>query len=293
MIRSIAITITNRIAITIVFIVATIVAVAMFSGYIPSPSSKKDKEAQKIINLTMWGTLKRAEMVDVMRAFSASNPLLKLNYTEIPSASLADRLTEAYANNGGPDLIVVNNENFASISKRINPVPFVSFSEANFKQTFILEGENFLSGAGAMALPVIVDPIIMYYNKSLLDGAGISAPPATWEDALAMASSLSKKDSEFNITQSALALGAFVNINNAKDIISMLLMQYGSPVFVKNGNNITPKLTSGTNSGAESAILFYTQFTDPSKDFYSWSRKERMSRDAFLSEDLENPNKDI
>ena len=278
-----------QIAITIVCIVGAIVAVGMFSGYIPS-GSKAEEAAEKAVTITIWGTFKRLNIMDVVKTFNAANPLIKLSYTEFVEDSLADKLTEAYANGSGPDLIIIDNENFAEISKRVTPIPLVSFSDANFRQTFISEGENFLFTKGVMALPILVDPMIMYYNKSLFDGAAISAPPVTWEEALSMAPLLTKKDASFNITQSALALGSFSNINNAKDILSMILMQYGNPVFVKSNNTIVPVLSSGsqdnTASPAESALQFYTGFTDPSKDYYTWSRQELPSRDAFLSEDL-------
>jgi len=100
---------------------------------------------------------------------------------------------------------------------------------------------------------------------------------------------LTKKDEKFNIKQSAVALGSFSNINNAKDILTTLLIQAGNPIFIKAGTVQTPVLDQSfgqTIKPAEAILRFYTEFSNPAKEAYSWSRASLDSKDSFLSEGL-------
>ena len=77
---------------------------------------------------------------------------------------------------------------------------------------------------------------------------------------------------------------------NARAIISLLLLQAGTPItHTENG-----RLRAGLNEGPEvsgtsasiSALSFYTQFSDPAKTVYSWNRALPDARQAFLAGDL-------
>ena len=235
----------------------------------------------------MWGTIPRAIMEPALTNFSITNPEFKFNYSEKKVDTYKLDLTEALANGAGPDLIMVDNENIYPFFSRIIAIPFESFSDATYRQSFVTESDIFLRRNGILAFPLVVDPIVMYYNKSLLDSAGISNPMTKWSDVVLSSPKLTKKDNAFNISQGAIALGTFSNIRHAKDILSLLFIQNGVPVFAPGGNFVATVFSKSNIAGAaENTLKFFLDFSNPALEHSSWSRSMPDSREAFLSEKL-------
>lgn len=123
-------------------------------------------------------------------------------------------------------------------------------------------------------LPIAMDTLALYYNKELLDRAGVPVPPATWDDFVATVKKATRYDRDGNIIQSGVALGTGANIENAADILALLIMQNG--VEVTEGNRVT--FADNLGQAGEShptfeAMRFYTDFARPTKDVYSWNGK--------------------
>ena len=277
-----------QIGLIIFFVAFVIIAMLIFSGFIPV-GGKKAKEAAVVSTIEVWGSLKKNTLAPFIGNFNTQNQNLKINYVEKNAATFDQELTEALANGQSPDLFIVSNDNLLTLQRRIAPIPFASFPEANFRNTFIAEADMFMTPNGLLALPFVVDPVIMFYNKSLLDGAGVAVPPKYWDELTTLAPVLTKKDEKFNINQSAAALGSFSNINNAKDILTTLFVQAGNPIFVKAGTIQTPVLDQSfgqTIKPAEAVLRFYTEFSNPAKEAYSWNRASLNSKDSFLSQGL-------
>ena len=142
---------------------------------------------------------------------------------------------------------------------------------------------------GIMALPVSVDPLVMYWNRALFTQAKMTQPPKYWDEFYNLANVISKKDGSLNISKSAVALGEYANISHAKDIIINLAMQAGTPVTTWNGTKIQSVFADTFGQPtvpAEAAVNFYTEFGNPSKPSYSWNRSLSNSTNYFLSGDL-------
>jgi len=60
-------------------------------------------------------------------------------------------------------------------------------------------------------------------QRSILDANGVVYPPTTWDAMISLAPTLTQKDASGQIIKSAVALGHFSNITNAKDILATLL----------------------------------------------------------------------
>ena len=71
----------------------------------------------------------------------------------------------------------------------------------------------------------------MFYNKDLFNTAGIATPPKTWDEFISVIRKLSAKDKFGNLTKSGAAIGAADNVNNAADILSLLMMQTGAKMI--------------------------------------------------------------
>jgi ABC-type glycerol-3-phosphate transport system substrate-binding protein len=171
-------------------------------------------------------------------------------------------------------------------ANKITVIPYESYAEGTFKTTFLQEGELFLTPNGLLAIPFSVDPLVMYWNRDMFTNANLSLPPKYWDEFRLLAPLITKKDAAFNITQSAVALGEYQNITNAKSILSALILQAGNPIVVKSELGLDSTLGASLGysiAPTNAALTFYTQFADPQKEVYSWNRALPDSKTLFLS----------
>ena len=160
--------------------------------------------------------------------------------------------------------------------------------ERDFGNSFVEEGELFLTKEGVYGLPLAVDPLVLYYNRDLLSAAGEARPIAYWDEVYPMALKLTKKDPAGNLAQSVIALGETRNIPNFKEILSLLLLQAGTPVTESINANLRSALSNNYGlpvAPGESALDFYTQFSNPAKAYYSWNRILPSAETHFASGD--------
>jgi multiple sugar transport system substrate-binding protein len=275
---------TFQTVLSIIFGVALVVAVLIFSGVLPGFRSTTSSAAQQI---TIWGTLPGRTLQDYWLEFNkASEGVVAVTYIEKPATTFESELVEALASSKGPDAVIMDQSLLEKHREKIYPLPYESFTAREFKDTFIQGGELFLGTDGAYALPVLVDPLVMYYNRDVLNASGWSEPPKVWSDFVAPTKPLTLLDEKGNVTRSALAMGTYGNVNHAKEIIALLLLQAGNPLTSHDANgDLIPRL--GDNLGyievpAEAAVSFYNQFADPTKTTYSWNNAQPSAEEAFI-----------
>jgi multiple sugar transport system substrate-binding protein len=208
---------------------------------------------------------------------------IKIIYDEKSAATLDTELVEALASGIGPDMLLLPPELLVRLRGKLTPIPYANYTERQYKDTFIAGADVFLQPDGIYALPVSVDPLLMYWNRDALDEAGIATPPKYWDEFLLLATRITRRDRVGNISRAAVSLGEYRNVAGAKEIIAALLLQAGNPIIASSGGGFTPTLAE---QGAESVINFYTEFANPIKPVYSWNRSMPDSRQAFLSERL-------
>jgi ABC-type glycerol-3-phosphate transport system substrate-binding protein len=90
------------------------------------------------------------------------------------------------------------------------------------------------------------------------------------------------------VRRSAVAMGTWGNVANAKALLSALMMQSGDFITGRNEEGaLTATLGVRPDSAAvppaSEALRFYTDFANPSKTTYSWNRSLPNSYDAFTS----------
>ncbi len=77
-------------------------------------------------------------------------------------------------------------------------------------------------------LPLGVDTLAVFYNRDLLNAAGIATPPATWTQFQEAVVKLTRVSAGDVIAQSGAALGTSRNVERAFDILSLLMLQNGT-----------------------------------------------------------------
>jgi ABC-type glycerol-3-phosphate transport system substrate-binding protein len=264
------------------FIVFAVIGVGFLALY-----GRDDNGAGGGAQVEIWGTLSRNDISEMVRqANENTEGLLNILYIEKSASTYEEELLEAIASGNSPDVVFFPDEMIIRHANKVIPIPFESFPEQSFKESFIEAGEIFLSQEGITALPFSVDPLVLYWNRDIFSNEGLANPPKTWTELLALAPSLTLTDSNFNITRSAVALGEYVNVDNAKEIIYSLLLQVGNPVVSNVRGEYESSLRGSSENSSASAINFYTGFADPTRATYSWNRSLPGSKDSFVAGDL-------
>ena len=271
----------------IVFIAAAVFGVLVFSGAIPIGKSSNSTGATGTVIL--WGTVKTQVISSALDDFNRVNKTFVVKYVPKDPATFDQDLLEALASGQGPDMFFLPDDLAFHYSNKIYTIPYQSYPIASFKSTFASAGEVFLTSKGILAFPLAIDPMVMYYNRSLLDSNAIVAPPAYWDDFQNLVPLLTKKDDNKQIIKSTVALGQFSNVSYAKDILATLFMQTGNPIISEKNGSFYSALdeNAGANAGNLGSVLsFFTSFANPLKDVYSWNKSLPSSQNFFSAGNL-------
>lgn len=265
------------------FIVGGVIALATFSA------SRGDDEvpAQAVV----WGTLPKSSIEAVVAAFNEDNDnILNVTYREVSLDRFDTDLAESLATGTGPDAVIISQAQLARHQDKLYPISFESYPERTFLDTFTDGSQVFITHNNVLALPIMIDPLVMYWNRTLFTNARIANPPTYWDELLELGEQLTVKDASLNITRSVAGLGEYRNVTNAKAILATLTMQAGDPITVRDGGDRI-SVIFGNDFGlpeapADSALRFFTEFANPVKPAYSWNRALPSSRDMFLRGDV-------
>ena len=269
-------------------IVLLVFAAFAVAGVIAFALSGSDS-VQKV-KLTVWATMPGNVFSEVMRATGLQeSDEFEINYVKKEKKGFDVELLEALASGVGPVLFCLYSSSALKYLDRAYVVPFKSFSEKAFKSSFVEGSESFLTPGGIMAFPLLVDPMVMYWNRDIFTNASLLKPPEFWDELYDLVPRLTIKDGALNLRKSGVALGEYLNINNAFELLSTLIMQAGSPIVVRSGERLIPVLTEKMGlpvPPAERALGFYTDFSNTLKPFYSWNRSLPWSQNHFVGGDL-------
>jgi multiple sugar transport system substrate-binding protein len=241
------------------------------------------------IELTWWKTFETSDNVQqLITDYQNTHKNVTINYVKKDISTYEQDLLNAYASDTGPDILSIHNDWLPAQIDKLAPMP--AGSVRDYKTNFVDVATNdFIKENKIYALPMNVDVLAMYYNRDILNSAGV-APPATWEElAKVTVPKITKQDQPGNFTRSGIALGTSANVNRAVDIISLLMLQNGTQFYNPDYSQATfdqqqlPSNQSGTTCETLGCLTleYYTQFANPAKNVYTWNAKSDNSVDAF------------
>ncbi len=243
--------------------------------------------------VTIWGTFQHNPKLDqlIVDFNSQYQKSFAIKYEYKDPATFDTDIVEALASGKGPDILLLPDNLVLRHYDKIIPISYTpNFGQREYLNTFVQASDIYLRPEGMVAFPYAIDPIVMYWNRDLFTNASIAEPPKYWDEFLLLAPKLTKTDSSFKITQSAVAFGEYDNVKNAKDILAMLFLQTGSKIVDFTGSKPQVALTTlsngAKNPGVESALRFFMDFSNPQKSIYTWSLSRDNSEQEFLNGDL-------
>jgi ABC-type glycerol-3-phosphate transport system substrate-binding protein len=274
-----------QIILTSIFVVCIIAGVVAFSKF------KGGISSTELPAITVWGTFPSSLFDQYISKLNIGRAQqLRISYTQIPEGGFDRTFIEALARGQGPDAILIPQDLLHKHEDKVFPIPYTVMSQRDFQNTFIKQAELYLTTNGSLAVPFVVDPLIMYWNRDSFTNAGIAVPPKYWDEFTSLNTKLTQKDVNSNIRKSAIAMGEFSNILHAREILGTLFLQAGNPVTFRDAtNSVLSALGSQNYQGLSTsvpALDFFTQFSDPSNPNYSWNRSLPNSRSSFLSGNL-------
>jgi len=272
---------------------AAVIAMLMFSLF----RANSDEIKSPIV---MWGTVSEESYKKVAQELLTENDinLQYLKYVEKSESLFDDELLEALASGNGPDVILLPYDRLYQHKNKLLQISYESYGARLFQDSFVQGGDVFRDEEYIYALPLSVDPLVLYWNRTLFNNASIAAPPRLWQKIIDdLAVNLTEKDDAATVFKSAIALGVFQNITHAQEIIQTLIMQAGNPIVILEERTnsqvvgLAPRAVLNerfnyTVAPAESALRFYTGFADPTKSTYSWNTSLPNDREMFARGDL-------
>ncbi len=268
---------------------AALFSVLVFSGKIPGLGPKETAPQGEVI---LWGTLPETQMNEIIQAFNPQAKTYRVTYREVREENLNQKLLEALANGVGPDLIMAPYQTILANASRVYPFPI---QEKQFKDNYVDGASVLYSPYGALALPVSVEPMVLFYNRTLFSKHSIINPPAYWDEVTAVTPLLTMQNNRGQFIESGIALGS-PNTPYTKDILMAIVAQLGQIPVLQQYNSAgevyasvianEPVTEGGDILPLTSATRFFTQFADPTQKTYSWNQYMGNAEDYFVAEKL-------
>jgi multiple sugar transport system substrate-binding protein len=286
--------------ISVIFSFLLILSMMVLSGCGCATNSTSSYE----VRLEVWGFDDSDAIAKVINEYRKRNPRVKeVVYKKLTINTYETELMDALATGNGPDIFLIHNTWLPKHAGKLASAPVDNLSSNQAPvitpkqvqdQFADVVSSDFVSDGKVYALPLSVDSLALYYDKDMLNQAGIAIPPATWLDFDDAVKKITHVDSLGNINPSGAAMGMSSDtslgtgkINRATDILTLLMMQSGVDMINPQTKqaafgDFTTATYGGEMSPGESALAYYTKFSDPSKVEYSWNSQQHNSVDAFI-----------
>lgn len=245
--------------------------------------------SNSIGQIVIWGTLDEASMRLALRnAADVDARFGEVTYVHIDPTQYDASLKTALASGRGPDIFIMQDDHAYRDVNYALSIPYENFPQSQFQSTFLDAATPFLGPNGVVGIPILVDPLVLFWNKDALATAGIPSPPKYWNEVPEMVEKLVKKEESGTVQKGGIALGTFDNISSAKDILVTLILQAGGSITGLDSNGILRSFiaSQGGNTIAVTSLGFYTEFANPAQSDYSWSRAFKDAQSSFAAADV-------
>jgi ABC-type glycerol-3-phosphate transport system substrate-binding protein len=272
------------------FAVLAVVALVLLSNYSP------DRNSETAVfdgGITVWGTYDEGAMRRVMGEIAEIMPGFEnVSYSQKDERTIDTELLTALAEDRAPDLVLAPASQLTKMRSKIQPIPPETFPVRDFKDAYVDAADVYLLSDGLYALPLALDPLIMFWNRDMFASKGIAEPPQTWEGIVdSIVPTFTERDSRRTIFTSAVAFGEAQNVKHMRSIMSALTLQSGSRMVVERGDGmytvgLNDNLVDQGRPPLVAALQFYTDFSNPNSPLYSWNRSLALDEQAFIAGDL-------
>jgi multiple sugar transport system substrate-binding protein len=143
-------------------------------------------------DITVWAMGTEGEKLGTLaKDFMADNPDAKVTVTAVPWDAAHQKISGAIAGKQTPDISMVGTTWMGEFAKTgaLDPTPTLVDKSAFFPGAW----DSTVVNGTSYGVPWYVETRCIYYRKDLAEKAGITQPPKTWDDLMAMAKALQTK----------------------------------------------------------------------------------------------------
>ncbi len=229
-------------------------------------------------DLTLWGVGDSPQVwQNTISAWNQISPAVSVKYREFDEASYEAELINALAAGRGPDIFMLHNTWLPKHGDKITPAPVGLINLTTLRNLFPDVAETNLTANNLIyALPLDLDTLALLYNKDIFNNKGIALAPKSWDGVKADILKV-REVKAGKISKAGIALGGSTrSVENAPDILSLLMLQFGTPMVAPStGQAIF------NNQNGWAALNFYSQFTNSKSPYYTWGNDFMKSFDSF------------
>lgn len=151
-----------------------------------------DQVTIRYVNFTANGG-HEADLDSIVTAFEAENPDVNVEVQVLPYADYFTALQTAFAGGTVADVVDLNFENFVTYAANGALAELTDVDPTLYAPSLL---DAFTYDGTLMGVPQQFSNVVLIYNKSLFDDAGLDYPTSdwTWEDARAAAEVLTDRD---------------------------------------------------------------------------------------------------
>lgn len=241
--------------------------------------------------ITIWGTFPTNTFTQYVSTINSSlAQQITVNYVEKKPDTLSRDFVNALALGQGPDVLLITADMILPQQNKLTFIPYSALPQRTFMESYIDEADVYMSSDGLLAVPFTVDPLVMYWNRDTFNAAGIASYPKYWDEFtgtsqnMGLIQKLTSKDQNGNLRKTALAMGNFSNITNARELLGSLFLQKGNRVTVMNNQGFMQSTLKTSDSvNISPALKFFSDAVNPLSVNYSWNRGMQNDKTAFLS----------
>lgn len=266
-----------------------ILSVVLLSTFSPGVNQEEFAYGDSVV---IWGTLDYAAFRETFLGIGKDDKSFEraVSYEEIDERRFDDILVSAIAEGRGPDLVLLPSTELVRQRDRLLALSYETFPMRDFRDWYVDGAEIYARPDGVYAIPMFVDPLMMYWNRDIFATGGLAEAPTTWEYVVNyVVPSLTLRDNRRNILRASLPFGEVQNVRNAKETLLTLALQSGSPLVVEDNGRYKVEFNESTQEGLppfEAAVQFYVGFSNPNSTLYTWNRSQPLDRNAFVAGDL-------
>lgn len=132
------------------------------------------------------------DLDSIVAAFEKENSGIDVRVETLPFDDYFTKLQTAVAGGTAPDTFELNYENFVTYAKNGSLAELSGVDKAPYKKSLV---DAYASDGKQFGLPESFSNVVLFYNKTLFDQAGVAPPTAdwTWADEQAAAQKLTNK----------------------------------------------------------------------------------------------------
>ncbi len=275
----------------VAFLVIGIIGIALFA-------TGKSGVGGSGYKSTIWGVLPKANIDVGLEPFRVKGQDPTFTYVEFTEEGFDQAILKAIAEGNGPDAIIFPDYMYYSQINKLLTITYQTVTAETFANTYLDIAEKFVVQDGIKAFPLLIDPLVMYYNVDILNSESILTPPKDWVEFANLTEKVVRRRDNGIIDKAYTALGEYDNVDHAKDIFFTMISQVGVDLsfydtgissYVSGLTKNKSQLTQGQQSAgylSRDAVIYYAEFANPTKSSYTWNKSFKSSREAFLAGDL-------